>query len=150
MRLTNSLLLVLALGGGPLAAQAAPPGSAQELWDDFVELGTGFDASLADLYADNAVIRNTRRYPDGHTRILEMSGKEYQALIRQAMPLARGRGDVDVYSDVRFEDLGRGRTRITATRYSTLKKYKAPHELIVGDTDGTGWKILQETGESRP
>jgi len=34
-----------------------------------------------------------------------MTAEEYKALIRQAMPLARSRGDVDVYSNVRFEDL---------------------------------------------
>jgi len=143
------LLTVLALGSAQLAAQAAQPGSAQELWDDYVELGTAFDPSLAELYANDAVIHLTRRYPDGHTRTLELNGKQYKALVREAMPLARSRGDVDLYSNVQFQDLG-DRTRITATRYSTLKKYQAPHELIVGNRDGTGWKILKETGESRP
>ncbi len=149
MRLTNCLLLALALGSAPLAAQSASPGSAKELWKAYVDLGTRFDPSLADLYADDAIIRNTRRYPDGRTRTLEMNGKEYKSLVRQAMPLARSRGDVDVYSKVQFEDLG-DRTRITATRYSTLKKYEAPHELIVGNRGGAVWSILQETGESRP
>jgi hypothetical protein len=147
MRLLNGLVILLALGITPLGAQSAAPGSAQELWQDFVDLGAGFDPSLAELYADSAVIRNTRRYPDGRTRTLEMSGKEYKALVRQAMPLARSRGDIDIYSNVQFKSLG-NRTRITATRYSTLKKYEAPHELIVGDSDG--WKILAESGESRP
>jgi len=78
-----------------------------------------------------------------------MTAEEYKGLIRQAMPLARSRGDVDVYSNVRFEDLG-DRTRITASRYSTLKKYRASHQLIVGNPDGAGWKILEEIGESRP
>jgi hypothetical protein len=148
MRLPTLMLIVLALGAGPLGAQASPR-SARELWDAYVERGTVFDPSLADLYATNAIIRNTRRYPDGRTRTLEMSGKQYQALIRQAMPLARSRGDVDVYSNVKFERIGK-RTRITATRYSTLKKYEAPHELIVGNPTGAGWRILQEIGESQP
>jgi hypothetical protein len=148
MRFPTIMLIVLAFSAAPLAAQASP-GSARELWNAYVERGTAFDPSLADLYATNAIIRNTRRYPDGRTRTLEMSGKEYQALVRQAMPLARSRGDVDVYSNVKFERRGK-RTRITATRYSTLKKYEAPHELIVGNPTGAGWKILQETGESQP
>ena len=41
---------------------------------------------------------------------------------------------MDVYSNVKFERIGK-RTRITATRYSTLKKYRALHELIVGNPD---------------
>ncbi|HZA93145.1 MAG TPA: hypothetical protein VE420_11015 [Gemmatimonadales bacterium] len=149
MGFTARILLVLMLGAAPLAAQVSAPASARALWDLYVELGTGFDPALADLYADNAIIRNTRRYPDGGTRKLEMTAEEYKALIRQAMPLARSRGDVDVYSNVRFEDLG-DRTRITASRYSTLKKYRAPHQLIVGNPDSAGWKILEEIGESRP
>jgi hypothetical protein len=150
MRWMSSLLVLLAVATTPVVAQSAAPASAHELWEMYVELGTGFDPALADLYADNAVIRNTRRYPDGRTRTLEMTGTEYKSLIRQAMPLARSRGDVDVYSDVQFEELGEGRTRITATRYSTLKKYRAPHQLTVGRSGGAGWKILEENGESRP
>jgi hypothetical protein len=151
MRLITSILVLIAAAATPLPAQSGvpAPASARELWDMYVELGTGFDPALADLYADSAIIRNTRRYPDGRTRALQMSGREYKSLVRQAMPLARSRGDVDVYSDVSFEDLG-GRTRISATRYSTLKKYRAPHQLIVGASRTEGWRILEETGESRP
>ena len=149
MRLASHLLVMLAISSGQVAAQVPAPSSAQELWDDFVELGTGFDPALADLYADDAVIHLTRRYPDGRTRTLQLTGKEYKPLVRQAMPIARNRGDVDVYSNVKFENLG-DRTRITATRYGTLKKYRAPHELIVGNVGSSGWKILKETGESGP
>ena len=149
MRLVNRLLVMLAISSGQLAAQVAAPSSAEELWDDYVELGTGFDPALADLYADDAVIQLTRRYPDGRTRTLELTGKEYKPMVRQAMPIARNRGDADVYSNVKFEKLG-DRTRITATRFGTLKKYRAPHELIVGNVGGSGWKILKEAGESGP
>jgi hypothetical protein len=149
MSLAKSFILILAISSGQLAAQTPAPSSAQELWEFYVELGTGFDPALADLYADDAVIHLTRRYPDGRTRTLQLRGKEYKPLVRQAMPLARNRGDLDVYSNVKFEDLG-DRTRITATRYGTLKKYRAPHELIVGNLGGVGWKILKETGESGP
>ena len=149
MRLLNHLVLMFALGSMQVAAQAPAPSSAQELWDDFVELGTGFDPALANLYADDAVINLTRRYPDGRARTLQLTGKEYKPMVRQAMPIARNRGDVDVYSNVKFEILG-DRTRITATRYGTLKKYRTPHELVVGNVASSGWKILKETGESGP
>ena len=149
MKLANHLLVMLVISSGHATAQVPAPSSAEELWDLFVELGTGFDPALADLYADDAVIHLTRRYPDGRTRTLQLTGREYKPMVRQAMPIARNRGDVDVYSNVQFEDLG-DRTRITATRYGTLKKYRAPHELIVGNVGSTGWKILKETGESGP
>jgi hypothetical protein len=149
MKLANHLLVMLVISSGHATAQVPAPSSAEELWDQFVELGTGFDPALADLYADDAVIHLTRRYPNGRTRTLQLTGKEYKPMVRQAMPIARNRGDVDVYSNVQFEDLG-DRTRITATRYGTLKKYRAPHELIVGNVGSAGWKILKEIGESGP
>jgi hypothetical protein len=149
MRLVNHLVLMFALSSLQVAAQTPAPSSAQELWDDFVELGTGFHPALADLYAEDAVIHLTRRYPDGRTRTLQLTGKEYKPMVRQAMPIARNRGDLDIYSNVHFENLG-DRTRITATRYGTLTKYRAPHELIVGNVGSSGWKILKETGESGP
>jgi hypothetical protein len=151
MRCIISLLasLALALATAPLAAQTAQAGSAQELWKAYLDLSGHFDPALADLYADDAVVRNSRRYPDGHTRTLEWSGKEYQSLIRQAMPVARSRGDLDLYSNVRFKAIG-DQTRVTATRYSTLKKYYAPHELILQNVRGVGWRIVGETGHSRP
>jgi hypothetical protein len=96
MGVAKHLLMMVAVISGQVAAQATAPGSAQELWDDFVELGTGFDPTLADLYADDAVIHLTRRYPDGRTRTLQLTGKEYKPMVRQAMPIARHRGDLDV------------------------------------------------------
>jgi hypothetical protein len=149
MRRMMYFLVLFALANASLAAQTAPAGSAQELWKSYQDLGSRFDPSLADLYADDAVVRNTRRYPDGHTRTLEWSGKEYQSLVRQAMPLARSRGDLDLYSNVQFKVIG-DRTQITATRYSTSKRYYAPHELITENVKGEGWKIVAETGQSRP
>lgn len=149
MRVATQLLVTLVISSGQIAAQVPEPSSAEELWDNYVELGTGFDPALADLYADDAVIQLTRRYPDGRTRTIQFTGKEYKPMVRQAMPIARNRGDLDVYSNVQFENLG-DRTRITATRYGTLKKYRAPHELIVGNVGSSGWKILKETGESGP
>jgi len=46
MGFTARILLVLALGAAPLAAQVSAPASARELWDLYVELGTGFDPAL--------------------------------------------------------------------------------------------------------
>ena len=149
MRVAIQILVTLVISSGQVAAQVPAPSSAEELWDNYVELGTGFDPALADLYADDAVIQLTRRYPNGRTRTLRLTGKEYKPMVRQAMPIARNRGDLDVYSNVQFVNLG-DRTRITATRYGTLKKYRAPHELIVGNVGNSGWKILKESGESGP
>jgi hypothetical protein len=46
---------------------------------------------VADLYADDAVIRNRRTYPTGEVREATVPAAQYKALIRQAIPLAKAR-----------------------------------------------------------
>jgi hypothetical protein len=78
-----------------------------------------------------------------------MPAPKYKELIRQAMPLARARGDRSTYSDCKYEEVGRD-VRITYTRYSELKKYSSPLTLVVGPTRQGEWQIVEELSESRP
>ena len=122
---------------------------AKALFGRYVQLERAFDPTAADLYADDAVIHNKRTYPNGQIRELTLAGVQYKALIRQAMPLARARGDTNSYSNVTFTGEGSG-VRIRATRFSDLKKYSSPLSLLVGPgLDGT-WLIREELSESRP
>src|SRR5690349_12995104 len=98
---------------------------AKSLFDSYVQRERGFDPAVADLYADDAVIRNRRRYPDGQVRELTLPAHQYKALIRQVMPTAKARGDTNSYSAVTFTNEGPG-VRIRATRFSHLKKYSSP------------------------
>jgi len=48
---------------------------ARRLFDRYVALGAAYDVAVADLYADSAFIKNTRRYPDGQSRsMVSVSG----------------------------------------------------------------------------
>jgi hypothetical protein len=131
-----------------LAQDDAVP-RARALFDKYVTLGAAFDDSVADLYADSAFIKNTRRYPDGQSKSMTMPALTYKSLIRQVMPQAKQAGDSSTYSDVKFIPDGE-RVRIEATRYSELKKYSSPFVLVVGPAENGQWLILEEIGESRP
>jgi hypothetical protein len=122
---------------------------ANRLFDQYVALSAAFDEKVADLYSDSAHIQNTRRYPDGQSRSMSMPALSYKSLIRQVMPKAKAAGDLSTYSDVRYtpED---GRVRISATRYSELKKYASPFSLLVGPGPDGSWLIFEEISESRP
>jgi hypothetical protein len=122
---------------------------ANRLFDQYVALSAAFDEKVADLYSDTAHIQNTRRYPDGQSRSMSMPALSYKSLIRQVMPKAKAAGDLSTYSDVRYtpED---GRVRISATRYSELKKYASPFSLLVGPGPDGNWLIFEEISESRP
>ena len=104
---------------------------------------------MADLYADDAVIRNKRRYPTGEVRELVFPAPKYKSLIRQAMPLAKSRGDRSTYSQCTYEPQD-GRVRITCARYSELKKFTSPYTFVIGPDRSGAWQIWEELSESRP
>ena len=149
-------LIVTAVPCSP--AHAAKPAKMQESpqetkarthFEQFVRLNEAFDPAIADLYADTAKISNRRIFPDGASREMAMPAPSYKALLRRVIPVAKEQNDVDRYSEVRYTVEG-DNVRIKATRYSVLKKYSAPHAMLVGpDTDGV-WRVLEESGESRP
>jgi len=78
-----------------------------------------------------------------------MPAPQYKALIRQAMPLAKVRGDTSSYSEVTFTEEGSG-VRIRALRFSNLKKYSSPLSLLVAPDRSGRWLIREELSESQP
>lgn len=136
--------------GKPAKTQESPQeAKARTLFEQFVRLTEAFDPTVADLYADTAKISNRRIFPDGTSREMAMPAPSYKALLRRVMPVAKEQNDLDRYSEVRYTVEG-DNVRIHATRYSVMKDYSAPHALLVGpDADGT-WRVLEESGESRP
>ncbi|MFP3939740.1 MAG: hypothetical protein ACLF0P_05485 [Thermoanaerobaculia bacterium] len=124
--------------------------AAKALFEAYVELEHAFDPAVADLYADDAVIKNKRRYPTGQVRELELVGSQYKALIRQAMPLAKARGDRSTYSNVTYNLNDDGSVDIKASRYSELKDYTSPLRLTVAPDDEGRWRIIVEISESQP
>ena len=127
-----ALVCIATLG----VATAQATDEAKALFDRYVKLEHAFDPAAADLYADDAVIKNKRAYPNGQVRELTLSAAQYKALIKQAMPLAKARGDTNTYSDITFTREGTG-IRIRAARFSNLKKYSSPISLLVApSSDG--------------
>jgi len=145
MRLTTAFFLLFlstVIAGSPLD-------DAKVCFDRYVALEAAFDPAVADLYADDAKIQNTRAYPTGKKRVVTLPAPTYKQLIRQAMPLAKQLGDTSTYSDIQFAQEG-DRVRVTATRFSNLKKYSSPLSLLVGPNKEGVWLIYEELSESQP
>ena len=132
---------------GPQAS--SPVEQAKTFFARFVQLERAYDPAVADMYADDAVIRNKRTYPSGEVRELTFPAQQYKQLIRRAIPLARERGDRSRYSQCVYAPDG-PRVRITCSRYSELKQYTSPYSLVVGPGRSGQWQILEELSESRP
>jgi hypothetical protein len=84
------LLLILMAGVVPATAQTGsdPIAAATLLFTKYVNLERGYWPAVGDLYADEAVIRNRRRYPNGEVRELTLTAAQYRALLEKAMPIA--------------------------------------------------------------
>jgi hypothetical protein len=137
-----------ATGGDAIAPQTKPR-SARELLERYMAANEAFDASVADLYSDDAKIKATRIYPNGTTRALTMEASQWKAMIRELMPVAKARGDRDSFSKVTFTDEG-GRVRIRATRHSGSKDYDSPWSMLVGPNADGNWVIFEEVIETQP
>jgi hypothetical protein len=131
---------------------AAPKGDlipkAKAFFQHYVELEHAFDPSIADLYSDQAVIKNTQYTVDGKVVPLTKPVAKYKQILRDYMRTkARQIGDVSNYSNDTYTKEG-NRVRIKVTRYSSIEKVSSPVSLLVGP-DATGkWLIYEELSES--
>ena len=130
-------------------AQAGPVEEAKNLFERYMALERAFSPEVADLYADDALIKNKRTYATGPVREITIPASQYKAIIRQAMPLAKARGDTSSYTDVAYSKESNG-VRIRAKRFSDLKKYSSPLSLLVGPDTSGQWQIREELSESQP
>ncbi|MFL6231923.1 MAG: hypothetical protein ACJ76N_02195 [Thermoanaerobaculia bacterium] len=138
------------------AKTAAPKGSAQgdlipkakAFFQHYVELEHAFDPSIADLYSDEATIKNTQYRADGKVVPLTKPVAKYKQVLRDYMRTkARQIGDVSNYTNDTYTVEG-NRVRVKVTRFSSIEKVSSPVSLLVGP-DATGrWLIYEELSES--
>lgn len=145
---TLRIFLILALMI-PGIANAGAIDDAQIFFGRYAALEKAFDPALADLYSEEAYIKNTRYYPDGKSREMVIKGIDYKRLVKAALPIAKARGDSNIYSDVLYTE-EKGAVRIMAIRFSELKKYESPLSLLVMAGHDGKYRIYEEISESRP
>jgi hypothetical protein len=143
-----ALLLGLAVFQNAARADVATE-QAKGFFKQYTKLADNFDPAVADLYADTAVIRNTRIYPNGQARTLTLTGKQLKALVRQIMPMAKARNDRDTYSQLKYQRIG-NKVRISGLRYSLMKKYTSPFTTTIAADAKKKWLIVEEISQSRP
>ena len=143
-----AVALAVAGAGARMGAQDAVA-HGKAVFERYVRLEHAFDPAIADLYADTAVIRTRRHYPTGEVRELTIPAPKYKELIRSMLPVARQRGDTSTYAKPTFTAEGDG-VRITAERYSNLKKYTSPFSMLVRPGPAGTWLIVEEISESQP
>jgi len=149
MRFATLLVVGFSALAGAQSLSADARAKAEQLWNRYVALEAAFDPAVADLYSDDAVIRNRRTYPTGEVREATVPAAQYKVLVRQAIPIAKAKSDLSRYSGCTYA-AERERVRIVCTRFSVLKNYASPVSLLVGPGAGGNWLIFEELSESRP
>ena len=130
------------------ANQTSVLNEVRDAFQRYQELTSSFDASLANLYSDDAKIHLRRVDVAGKAQEIEFSGSEYKRLLSASMEVAKARGDLSVFSKASFSREGEA-VRVEATRYSVLKKYRAPHILKFHRSSSGEWLITEERAELR-
>jgi ketosteroid isomerase-like protein len=138
-----------------IALSCAAPAFADDTSDalavfkEYVARSDRFDVAIADLYADDAVIKAKRLGPDGHMKTFAFTGTQWKALIPQAMPLAQQLDERNSFQDVSVKP-GETGVMITAKRYSRVEDSTTPWAILVAKQPTGDWKIRAEIVESRP
>lgn len=122
--------------------------AAKQLFAQFVDLEKAYDTKIADLYADDALIKSRRAYPMGAPRDTIIPAPTYKASLRQLTATAKSHGERNTYSQVSYTREGES-VRIDASRFSELKKRTSPISLLVGRNANGKWLIYEELSESQ-
>jgi hypothetical protein len=135
-------------------AARAPARLSPEAARQFLSRYIGFlerpEATVAELYDDQANILTLRHFPDGHTDRQTLRGADYKRAIRTAYARIKMVADPDArasFTDVRVTDDPRG-MRISARRYAKIKCTVDPDFYIVVAPDARGVvRIVEESSE---
>ncbi|QGQ99339.1 hypothetical protein EHS13_32995 [Paenibacillus psychroresistens] len=119
---------------------------AKNLFEEYQTLSQEFNDKITNLYSDSAEIKFTV-VQSGNQKIMSYSGKEFKELIIIAMPIAKDKNDLDIYSDINYAMEENNRVKITANRYSSLYKYNSPYTTIIGPNESGEWLIWEENFE---
>jgi hypothetical protein len=108
-----------------------------------------YDPSVLDMYANNAQVIITTNGPSGRSSTQAVSKAELETALPISLPAARRRGAYDSFSEVEYKfqdstDTTLDRILITATRYVSPDRYRAPHSMLLGRNEAGRWYILEE------
>lgn len=88
-----------------------------QFFEEYQRLSSEFDASVNQMYADDAKIMGARKKADGTEESMTIDGKRWKTIILASMETAKKLGDRSKYSDVSIKMDG-DQAKISATRYA--------------------------------
>jgi len=149
-RRSGSIVFALALFASA-HAQERPDASlerARQVIESYVNLERAYDPRLADLYADEAVIKANQVGPSGEPEWYTVQGWQYKRMLREAMPKSRSAGYKASYSGARYEMSGK-HVRVSVVQYVDKTRSSNPIQWTIGPGRTSQWLILEEVSVRR-
>ena len=132
----------------PVAAPEAPASiirQAQTFFAQLASMENAHDPGLVDLYAYNAVVRVVVRPRVGPAKQMIIPPANLRSVLLPAMENARRIGERSHYSNVRYQEAGRGRVRISASFRLEVTGVTGTVVYVAGpDADGR-WVLFEDT-----
>jgi hypothetical protein len=132
-------------------AQERPDASlerARQVIESYVSLERAYDPRLADLYADEAIIKVNQTGPNGESQWVTAQGWQYKKMVRDSLPKSRAKGYRAAYSGARYEMYGK-KVRVSVMQYVEKSGTSNPVQWVIGPGRTSQWLILEEVAVRR-
>ena len=141
--LATSLVLTCTM---PMQVVAkAAQSSAKALFEQYQTLSESFDPAVLDLYASDAVLKDTTVMADGSSKTTTMTMAQYKTVFPEVIKAMQASNEHDEFKHIKITVLDENTARITANRYSSTKCYEDKnYYMVLQQSNNQSWKITEE------
>lgn len=139
--LATFVALVVAGCATTTTSQVLPETPAERFMKRYQHLSDTYDPAIAELYADDAVLKTSYTRMSGEIVEMSFTGAQYKELVPKVSPLAKARQDRSELKDLRYEAI-EGGVRVRATKVSISKCYEDSGFILDLRNDGAGGFVI--------
>jgi len=140
MHFVPASVLALALFAGEEAGTSEQ--EARTFFADYMAKSRASDPAEADLYCDEGNIEMLREEASGEVTRSIGSAPLLKRIVRDSAAEAKAAGDYSEFSRIEYQRAGET-IKISAVRYSALRKYESPATFVVGMCENGSIGILE-------
>lgn len=138
------MVLICVLSSGVAAEDNAGVSEARKFFDNYLAKWRDYDASIAELYADDAVIIQKHVQKDGGIKENRVAVAKYKENIVKLMPENKKMNAAVYHESIEVQAEGDA-YRIKAIVHSDTQKTKRPYSMLIRKNAQGNWLIVEET-----
>ena len=137
------IIIFCVFSSGAYAKEDTGIAQARAFFDKYLSLWKQYEPAVADLYADDAIIRQRHIQKNGDIKENDIFVTKYKETIAKLMPENKKQGGNVYHEGIKVVREGDA-YRITATVYSDRQKTKRPFSMLVLQDAAGKWQIKEE------